>query len=161
MVSAALAEAAMRRLRRPENFVARVADLIRWHLRPGALASPPAADRPVRRLAREAGASLGLLLCLALADRRASGAADSKERERALIHLGDRALSAAAVAAHRRGEPPLLDGYDVMRLLSIPHGPRVGAILRWLERERLDGVIRTREEAEALLQSLPPPRIQD
>lgn len=46
---------------------------------------------------------------------------------------------------------PLLSGSEVMRLLDLPPGPRIGAILEDLEIARADGVIGTPEEARAWL----------
>jgi tRNA nucleotidyltransferase (CCA-adding enzyme) len=49
--------------------------------------------------------------------------------------------------------PPLINGEDVLALGLAP-GPRVGEILRRVENARLDGEVRTREEALALARSL-------
>ncbi len=47
--------------------------------------------------------------------------------------------------------PLLLNGRDVMRLLDIPPGPRVGELLEMLREAQVAGEITTREQAEAFL----------
>ncbi|HKV43172.1 MAG TPA: CCA tRNA nucleotidyltransferase [bacterium] len=49
--------------------------------------------------------------------------------------------------------PPLITGTDILAL-GLPAGPRVGGILRIVENARLDGEIRTREQALALARRL-------
>ena len=160
-ISASLAEAALTRLRMPRRLIDPVIDLIRWHLRTGALASASITDRPVRRLVHLAGERLELLLLLALADRRAAGGADPQAREESLRALCRRALDLRDEMARTASAPPLLDGREVMEILGLSPGPRVGSILRWIERLRAENRLDRREEAVALLKSLPPTRIPD
>jgi tRNA nucleotidyltransferase/poly(A) polymerase len=57
-----------------------------------------------------------------------------------------------AADADRILDPPrLLTGEDVQRLLDLPPGPGVGQALARLRQAQVDGLISTREEAEALL----------
>jgi poly(A) polymerase len=159
--SAALAEAALRRLRVPQRIAEPVVGLIDLHLRLGALASQMAGDRPIRRVARAAGDRLESLALLALADRRSAGGEEAAAREAALIDVARRALELRGEVAAAAKAPPLLDGREVMEILGLKPGLRVGSVLRWLDRLRADGRIATREEAVSLLKGLPPPRIQD
>lgn len=46
-----------------------------------------------------------------------------------------------------RPQPPLLTGNEVIELLALKPGPRVGKLLTALEEERADGNLRSREEA--------------
>jgi hypothetical protein len=46
-----------------------------------------------------------------------------------------------------RPAAPLLTGSDVMRLLGLPPGPRVGELMNGMEEARADGVLRTAEDA--------------
>ena len=48
-----------------------------------------------------------------------------------------------------------------MKILGLSPGPRVGSILRWIERLRAEKRLDGREEAVDLLRSLPPNRIPD
>ena len=49
--------------------------------------------------------------------------------------------------------PPLITGHDLIAL-GLPQGPRVGQVLRTVENARLDGQIRTRDEALELARRL-------
>jgi len=53
----------------------------------------------------------------------------------------------------------LLSGHDIMAILDIGPGPRVGTVLRWLTRLQVEGRLGTRDEALALLRSLPAARL--
>lgn len=160
-ISAALAGGALSRLRMPRRIADPVTDLIRWHVRTGALASAAAGDRPIRRLVRLAGDRLELLLLLALADRRSAGGTEGGRIEAALVALCRRALQLRDEVAAAAASPPFLDGREVMEILGLRPGPRVGSILRWLERLRAEERLHSREEAVALLRSLPPSRVSD
>jgi len=48
-------------------------------------------------------------------------------------------------------EPPLLTGEDVMALLGLEPGPRVGEALRLVAEARAVGDVRSRDDAERLL----------
>ena len=120
-----------------------------------------AGERPVRRLVRAAGDLLPLLLLLAFADRRASGGESAPEREAALVDLARRALAVRADVEAVASAPPLLDGREIMAILGLAPGPRIGSISRWIERLRADGRVTTRREAEDLLSSLPPSKTRD
>jgi poly(A) polymerase len=60
---------------------------------------------------------------------------------------------AARIAEAPPAQAPLATGHDVLAR-GVPAGPRVGAILEAVEDARLEGRIRTREEALALIDSL-------
>jgi hypothetical protein len=50
-------------------------------------------------------------------------------------------------------DPPLLlSGKDLMEMLALPPGPRIGKLLSWLHEEQAAGEIHSREEAVARLQ---------
>src|SRR5437879_4528137 len=49
--------------------------------------------------------------------------------------------------------PPLVTGHDLIAL-GLPQGPRVGQVLRTVENARLEGQIRTRDEALELARRL-------
>ncbi len=160
-VSASLAETALRRLRVPAARTEPILSLVRWHSRIGALATAVAGERPIRRLVRTAGDLLPLLILLSLADRAAAGGTDPRGREAALLEIARRAVAVRAEVAATAASPPLLTGRDVIGILGIEPGPRVGTILRWLDRLRTEGRIGTRREAIDLLRSLPPPRVAE
>lgn len=43
--------------------------------------------------------------------------------------------------------PPLLDGHEIMKILEIKSGPRVGKIINTLREKQLEGKLKTKEEA--------------
>lgn len=160
-VSAEMAAAALRRLRVPSRISESVARLVSLHLRLGALAASRAGDRPLRRLLRASGEAFPPLALLALADRRAAGGTDGERLEADLLATIRRASMLREEVSEAANAPPLLRGEEVMRILGIEPGPRVGSILAWLDRLRTEGRISTRDEAESILRELPPPRIRD
>ncbi len=129
LLGAERAATILRRLRHPRARIRRVKRLIALHLRPGHLAEAGRPPRGVRRLVRDAGEELPLLLAHAEADVRGSGGPPDPARRRRLASAladlraqGDRMRAVAAA--------PLLGGEDVMRVLGIGPGPEVGRVLR-------------------------------
>jgi len=59
-----------------------------------------------------------------------------------------RRIEEAGVAQEIARMKPLLTGEEVMALLGIEPGPRVGEVLRFLLEGQIEGRIGTREEAE-------------
>lgn len=162
-VSADITRQTLRRLRVPTRTSERVSALVENHLRlTGLSASGEAGPRALRRLVSRMKHDTPLLCLLALADRRAGGGPDF---ERHVARL-EEAVRAALHVYRDEGErviapEPLLTGDDVMRILKLPAGPRVGAVMRWLARLQVDGRLSTREDAEAMLRSLPPARLPE
>jgi poly(A) polymerase len=147
-VGAEMAEAALRRLRRPRALVAaRVRELVAAHMRP-----LPGDERSAQRFVHRLRPLLPDLLRLMLADREAargraaSATARRRYRERAGLVLA--ALEGAPPPA------PLIDGRDVMAALGLSPGPRVGTILAALAEARAVGDVRDREEALAYAERL-------
>jgi len=54
---------------------------------------------------------------------------------------------------------PLLTGHEVMEILGLRPGPRVGLVMRWLTRLQVEEKLTLRDDAVALLRSLPASRI--
>lgn len=147
------AGAALRRLGAPAALRQRVESLIRLHLRPGHLADAGPTPRALRRLARDAGDDLPLLVLHAAADALGSGTEDDRGRWRRLRRvLLD--LESAAAALRRAPAGPLVGGEEVMRRLGLPPGPEVGAVLRRMVEEQDAGALRTAADARAWLDRL-------
>jgi poly(A) polymerase len=143
-VGAEIAVAVCQRLRRSRAVWERVATLVRDHLR---LVQAPAMRRATlkRLLAREDFAELLWLARLdALASNCDLGPVLFCERRR------------AELSTEGLRPPRLLGGDDLLALGYVP-GPRLGAILRALEDAQLEGEVRTREEALALVRTRFPP----
>ena len=106
-------EALLVRLRVSKDARRRIGRLILNHLRPSQLAEAGAPARGMRRLVREAGEDLPLLVVHAACDAQASGAPDHIRRWRRLrrvLRRADRVVGTAnAVAATRAGRRPRRD----------------------------------------------------
>lgn len=134
----------LRALRFPTRIVDRVSLLVRYHM-----VQLPTNEREARRFVHRRRELLPDLLSLMVADRAAARGPLSSERQRDQYRQRmDRVLRVL-------GEPPpvapLLTGVDVMRMLQIPPGPRVGEALEFIGQSRAVGDIRTVEDAEQAL----------
>ncbi len=147
------ADRLLRRLRLPSTLRRRVARLVLFHLRPHHLADAGAPERGLRRLVRDAGDDLPLLVLHAACDARASGAPDGAARWRRL-----RPVLTALLKLHHdslaRPLPRLVDGNDVMRALRLPPGPEVGSVLHEVREMQEQGVIVDRAQALSHLKAL-------
>ena len=139
-VGAAMARAALERLRFSLKEIDAVVVLVRQHLRPVYYRSEWS-DGAVRRLARDAGAQIERLMALARADVAASAYPESQK-------LDELAARLAEVLSERptRLAPPV-DGEDIMRALGMPPGPSVGRIKERLSELVMDGEIEPSREA--------------
>lgn len=141
---AELTRAALSRLRFDGATVRRAAELVRRHMLP-----LPTTERGARRFAHRNRDLLPDLLRLMLADREAARgrAASAAGRVRYRVAVS-RVLAALEEAPP---EAPLVTGDDVMALLGLPPGPRVGEALRLVAEARAVGDVTDREGAERLL----------
>ena len=129
-----LATAVLERLRCPRRTIDRVADLVGAHIQ---IASTPQM-RP-HKLRRFLGQpDIELHLALHAAD------CDGSHGKREILDFCRERL--AAFAGEPIVPPPLLTGRDLIALGYRP-GPALGAILRWVQDEQLDGRLNTAEEA--------------
>jgi poly(A) polymerase len=148
-VGAALAKAALERLRFPQREVDAVATLVRLHLRPVYYRSEWS-EGAVRRLARDAGAQIERLMALARADIAASAYPEPEK----LDELAARLASVLAERPTRMAAP--VDGDDIMRERGLTPGPEVGRIKERLGELIMDGEVEpTREAMLAYLRSHP------
>ncbi len=143
-VGAEMVQRALRRLRLPNEQVERAAALVRHHMVP-----LPREERAVRRFVHRRRALLPDLLKLMLADREASRGRAASQGARVNYRV-----AVSSVLAALEAEPPpatLLDGNDVMALLGLAPGPRVGEALAVVAEARAVGDVQDRPGAEALL----------
>jgi putative nucleotidyltransferase with HDIG domain len=154
VIGARRAEALLRRMRMPRSERRRIVRLVLLHLRPSHLADAGAPPRGMRRLVRDAAADLPLLALHAACDAKASQGPGSATRWRRLRSV---LLALLELGAASGGAPPpaLVDGRDVMRVLGLPPGPRVGRVLERVRDGQESGEIRSRAEALAYLARLP------
>jgi len=139
------ASAILARLRQPAGIIEKVGKLIQHHMRIPSYRSEWT-DGAVRRLMYELGEELEHAMALAEADVRASDPADLPEFEARLTELRTRVQQVGDAAEIARMKP-LLSGDEVMELLGIGPGPRVGEVLAFLLDEQIEGRIQTREQA--------------
>jgi putative nucleotidyltransferase with HDIG domain len=141
------------RLRLADRVVGVIERLVRHHLRPMHLTqSGEITPRARRRFFRDLGDDARDLLLLALVD----GAAVEGEspltawRRSWVVRTLLRDWPAQAAVAAR---PPLLRGEDVMERFALPPGPLVGALLARAREAQDLGLVRTRDDALAYLDS--------
>ncbi len=90
------------------------------------------------------------LLAVMLADREAARGPMSSEASRRAYARGiERVL--AALEEQPSAPPPLLRGEEIMALLGVPPGPRVGEATRALAEATALGEVTTPDEARAFL----------
>jgi poly(A) polymerase len=147
VIGADRAREVLARLRHSSSFIEQVAQLVRHHLRIPSY-RPEWSDVAVRRLMYDLGEQLDAAIALAEADVRASDPSDLPEFQARLEELRAR-VQAIGEAAELARMKPLLNGDEVMALLGIEPGPRVGEVLRFLLDEQIEGRITAREQAEA------------
>ncbi len=109
------------------------------------------AERTVRRFLRRVGDDLIGLLCVVLADTRATRGPDFPvDGERLLLEVSRELLARDAA---RRADPlanaPLLRGRDLIEVFGLAPGPALGRVLAAVEDARVDGEIADREQALA------------
>lgn len=142
---ALLARRLLRRLRLPSELVERAAAFVRYHMLP-----LPRGERAARRFIHRRRELLPDLLKLMIADREAArGPLASEANRRAYREaLGQ----VVALLEEPPPEEPLLSGTEVMELLDLSPGPRVGEALRLVAEARAVGDVEDEQEARALLQ---------
>src|SRR5690606_31617153 len=143
-LGAVMVRSALRRLRFGADAVATVGELVRLHMLP-----LPSTDRSARRFVHRYRHVLPDILWLMIADREA---ARGKLATTAAREAYRRAMGRViAVWEEPRPAAPLLSGHDVMRLLDLPPGPRVGEALALVAESVAVGDIETAADAESLL----------
>ena len=144
-IGAEMAGAILSRLRQPADFCAQVKRLVRSHLRITFYQSEWS-DAAVRRLMYELGEDFEAAVEVAKADVAASHVLPEDDFQQRLENLLGR-VSRIGEAAELARMKPLLSGEEVMALLKIGPGPRVGEVHRFLLSEQIEGRITTAEEA--------------
>jgi len=154
LIGARRARAIGERLRLPERAVAVLERLVRQHLRPMHLGQAGQVTRRARyRFYRDLGPDTRDLLLLSLVDAAAvTGAAPLAVWRRAAL-IRD-LMTGWAEAESVAAAPPLLRGQDVMTRFALAPGPAIGELLARAREAQDLGVVRTREEALAYLDSL-------
>jgi poly(A) polymerase len=150
VVGAKLTRKRMRALRFSNDDIDAVTRLVELHLRFHGYGSGEWTDSAVRRYVRDAGDQLERLHILTRADCTTRNARKAERLRRTYDDLEQRIeqLSAQEELAAIR---PDLDGSQIMEILGIPPGPRVGAAYRHLLELRLDRGPMSPDEARTAL----------
>jgi poly(A) polymerase/tRNA nucleotidyltransferase (CCA-adding enzyme) len=153
VIGAARARAVGERLRLPQAATGVLERLVRHHLRPMHLAaSGEVTPRARYRFFRDLGADARDLLLLVLAD--ASGVrGESPFRLWPRMPLIRELLAGWEDQRETLRREPLLRGGDVMSRFALPPGPEVGRLLARAREAQDLGLVNTREEALAYLDS--------
>jgi poly(A) polymerase len=133
-----------------------IARLIKLHMRPWHLANLARegrlTDRALNRMVIAAGDDLVGLFILARADARAAqGPLQPPDLEAEIDDLFRASLIRWDEIVRDALDRPLLNGLQVMEILGLESGPRVGRVLAALKEARLDGLIDDIEQARQWL----------
>ena len=149
-LGAEMAGKVLRRLRFSAREVRLVRTVVAHHMRPGWLIkSGPVTGREVYRFFRDTGDAGIDVLMLALADQRATrGHTLQIDHWREYLELTQTMLEHFFRRPQEAVAPPtLITGRDVMSVLGIGPGPRVGDALEQVREAQAEGQVRTRQEA--------------
>lgn len=128
-----------------------VSDMVLHHLRPSQLRDGSAMPSPraIFRYYRDVGDAAVDTLYLAMADVLAARGPDLvPERWANYARMVAAVLETGAEQpGNRNGNPPLINGHDLMDALNLPPGPRIGSLLARLREAEAVGEISSREEA--------------
>lgn len=159
-VGARLCRELARRLRWSREDGETVAALVAGHMRPFHLNNvrrqAPLSLRACLRYLREVGEELPGAMLLALADARA-GRGEGRPRR---VEEEVCELFAELLRVRRqhvlpvRGGPPLITGHDLIRRFGLSPGPAFAPLLRRVEEACMEGLVRDREGALALVTRL-------
>lgn len=136
VVGAETARRLMQRLKFSNAEIGAVAFLISMHLRVGEYDNQWT-DSAVRRLLRDAGHSLDDLVLLTAADRAAANPETDHVDLVAFAAHVDRVK--AALSGQKIRSP--LDGQEIIELLGLPPGPKIGEIKDFLEGQIVEGCL--------------------
>ncbi len=130
-----------------------VVNLVRWHLRPGALFHQGLpTDRAVHRFYRTVGDEVPQLVLLALGDFRGTcGPGLQNNRQLLENQLGELLERYVVFNDGRMHTPRLLDGSDVMNILGLQPGPLIGQLLEELEEAQGLKEVLNRQQAEIFI----------
>ena len=152
LVSERLTRETGERLRFSGERTTRLARLARFHLRLLFLHKNPPGPPAFRRLVRDLGDDLPLLIALAIADKSATRGNAAAGTVDAIAALGRRALQVHADEHdHLRNLPKLVDGLHACEIIGIRPGRDLGRAMDALMDAQVAGSVSTGEAAELFL----------
>ena len=128
-----------------------VANMVRYHLRPGELVKAwPPTDRAIRKFLADLDGHVLPLMLVNLADGMATrGPSYTRDNFRRHCHIVNY-LTARAWAVTEDGPEWLITGDDLIAELDLSSGRLLGAVLTSVRRAQTEGTIADRDEALAL-----------
>lgn len=151
---AEIVEQRLTALRMSRRITDLASNMVLHHLRPSQLrhGSAMPSPRAIFRFYRDVGEAAVDTLYLAMADVLAARGPDlSPERWANYARMIAAVLEAGAEQpGNRNGNPPLINGHDLMDALHIPPGPCIGSLLARLREAEAVGEISSREDAMEL-----------
>lgn len=156
-VGADMAEPLSERMKWSRPVTRLIIKLIKWHLRPGQLFHQGEPSlKAVSRFYRNVGDDLPELMMLAYGDLGATrGDGLTPEVRGSLSRNFDGLLSGFVLYKEQRKRVPrLLNGRDIMSLLSLQPGPAVGDLLDSLDDAQAAGEVQDRLQAEDFVRDL-------
>jgi UTP:GlnB (protein PII) uridylyltransferase len=154
VLGAARARDIAERLRLPARARGVLERLVRHHLRPGHLAAAGGVTPRARyRFYRDLGEDTRDLLLLTLVDAAAVTGVSPRSIWRRATVVRDLLQGWEETPRAGAAAPPLVRGEDVMARFGIPPGPEVGRLLERAREAQGLGLVATREEALAYLDS--------
>jgi tRNA nucleotidyltransferase/poly(A) polymerase len=153
-LGARLVESRLRELRMASSDVDQVRRLVGLHMRPGYLSHDyPPSHRAVYRFFHDAAGAGPDCILLSLADHAAIQAGHRRnEAWERRLKTGKLLLDVYFLERTARVEPvALLDGTQVMSILGLPPGPRIGQLLEGLREAQAVGEVRDYDGAIAWL----------
>ncbi|MPZ51718.1 MAG: CCA tRNA nucleotidyltransferase [Acidimicrobiia bacterium] len=150
VVGARMTKSRMTALRYPNGLIDDVSNLVFLHLRPHTL-KMGWTDSAVRRYVRDAGHLLDELNELVRCDVTTANWRRASRIQEGIDELEERIDRLAEQEELQSIRPPI-DGHEVMAILGIPPGPRVGEVMEMLLEKRLDDGPYSAEEAKRLVE---------
>jgi len=156
-IGAEMAREVLARLRFSGHETRWIDTVVRNHMRPGwLLKGPPVSGKAIYRFFRDTGDAGIDVLILALADQLATrGDALQRDHWRDYLGLVHKMLDHYFRKPSEVVAPlQLVNGRDVMMLLNLPSGPRIGELLERVREAQAEGQVLTREQALDFLREL-------
>ena len=149
-VGAELAVDILKRLKFSKNSIKYITKLIKYHLYPSQLLTNmvEVSEKALFKMFRKIGEETPDTILIAMADRLSAQGPEVLEgitssNIKGLYIL----LEKFAESKEKVFIPPFLSGNEIMQMLNIPRGPKVGAVVKSLREAQISGEINSREEA--------------
>ncbi|MFH0701954.1 MAG: HD domain-containing protein [bacterium] len=157
-IGAELAVALLKRLKFSKNSIKYITKLIKYHLYPSQLLGEDKdiSEKAILRMFRKIENETPELILLAIADRLSAKGAEITQE---IIDTNIKKLHWLLDKYKESLEkiifiPKLLSGNEIMKILNIPEGPKVGKIVKALKEAQISGDINTKEEAVGFIVDL-------